>query len=68
MIFFLNNTKDKTFEVITKYYVNVIISFFGANYLYNKLNKKSGITIERFFDIRYIIFFSSFMNTIKYIF
>lgn len=68
MIFFLNNTKDKTFEVITKYYVNVSISFFGANYLYNKLNKKSGITIERFFDIRYIIFFSSFMNTIKYIF
>ena len=67
MIFFLNNTKDKTFEVITKYYVNVSISFFGANYLYNKLNKKSGITIERFFDIRYIIFFSSFMNTILYI-
>lgn len=71
MIFFFNNTfnkvdkLDKIIEPIAKYYLNASISFFAANYLYNKLNNKSGITIERFFDIRYIIFFSSFMSTIK---
>ncbi len=71
MIFFLNNTfnkLDKIFEPVIKYYLNVSISFFAANYLYNKLNNKSGITIDRFFDIRYIIFFSSFMSTIKSIY
>ena len=70
MIFFFYNTfnkVDKIVEPMTKYYLNASISFFAANYLYNKLNNKSGITIERFFDIRYIIFFSSIMHKVKYI-
>jgi len=71
MIFFLNNTFNKLdiiIEPITKYYLNVSISFFATNYLYNKLNNRFGITIERLFDVQYIFLFCSFAHVITYVF
>jgi hypothetical protein len=71
MIFFLNNTFNKLdiiIEPITKYYLNVSISFFATNYLYNKLNNRFGITIERLLDAQYIFIFCSFVHVITYVF
>ena len=71
MIFFLNNTFNKLdiiIEPITKYYLNAGVSFFAANYLYNKLNNRFGITIERLLDVQYIFIFCSFVHVITYVF
>jgi len=73
MCFFYNifnkvDKLDKIVEPITKYYLNASVSFFAANYLYNKLNNRFGITIERLLDAQYIFMFCSFVHVITYVF
>jgi len=67
MISFLNDVSNKINKIIYNYSINICCSFFASNYLYNKLNNKIGITIERFFNLQYIFLYFSFTKALSYI-
>lgn len=67
MIFSFIDKLDKLFEITSQYLCIIGFSFIASNYLYNKLTKKFGITIERMFDLQYIFIFFSITKVTLYI-
>jgi hypothetical protein len=70
MTFSFINVFDTLINISDKanYYSSILgFSFVASNYLYNKLNNKIGITIERMFDLQYIFIFYSIAKVSLYL-